>query len=257
MPGDTLTKRELRARLRTMQKQLRNVRTLRKKAQSEIFQLTQKQKGLTSPLASHRSTRSSSSAAGSLLESVATSRSNLSARGKARHHFESRRKRWGDFSVVSRREEIDKGRSSSRCSSAASTQRSSTSSSRFRRSRATSRGSLVDTKITKWNRTKNLWETYDTRLPRGSQLLNEKETLNSQIIDSLLMDPEMKTSSSETMLTMPQLMERGLISELSAKQREIFAVDPKLRCPRVLSPLTKFAEHAIKNKLKPFSLGRD
>ena len=125
MPGHTLTKRELRARLRSMQTQLREVRKMRKDAQKEVKDLTLQQQAINETLfpstslrpssrdslrsSSRRSARSSArktsrsslnTGRDSLLSSIATSRSNLSSRGKMRQHFESRRKQWGDFSVA-------------------------------------------------------------------------------------------------------------------------------------------------------------
>ena len=52
------------------------------------------------------------------------------------------------------------------------------------------------------------------------------------------------------------MIKMGLLDELSAKQMHLWTVSPKMRHPRVMSKLTAFAEHAVKNRLKPFAVGR-
>jgi len=50
------------------------------------------------------------------------------------------------------------------------------------------------------------------------------------------------------------LLRKGLVDP--NMYMKLFEFDKSQRCPKIMSPVTKFAEHAVKNRLKPFALGR-
>ena len=118
--------------------------------------------------------------------------------------------------------------------------------------------SRVEKRVTKWNPVLQLWEHRDLSLPRGSQLLNARDTYHSNNIAALFSDPRGpgRTTSKDTLAASTDLIKMGLLDELSAKQMHLWTVSPKMRHPRVMSKLTAFAEHAVKNRLKPFAVGR-
>ena len=118
--------------------------------------------------------------------------------------------------------------------------------------------SRISKRFSKWNNVLQLWEHHDLSLPRGSTMLNKRDTYHSNNISALFADPTTpgRSIARTTMAPVADLMKMGLLDELDAKQMRLFAVNPKLRANRVMSKLTRFAEHAIKNRLKPFAVGR-
>ena len=64
------------------------------------------------------------------------------------------------------------------------------------------------------------------------------------------------TTKTTTMAVSRDLAKMGLMSELSAKTLQALSIDPRMRHPRQFSNLTRFAEHAVAQGLKPFAVGR-
>ena len=92
-------------------------------------------------------------------------------------------------------------------------------------------------------------------------MLNKRDTYHSNNISALFSDSttpgrQVRSMARTTMAPAIDLMKMGLMDELSLKQLQLFQMDPRMRSNRVMSPLTRFAEHAVKNRLKPFAVGR-
>ena len=116
----------------------------------------------------------------------------------------------------------------------------------------------VEKRVSKWNPKLQLWEHRDMSLPRGSRLLNARDTYHSNNISALFSDPSTpgRSTKTTTMAVSRDLAKMGLMSELSAKTLQALSIDPRMRHPRQFSNLTRFAEHAVAQGLKPFAVGR-
>ena len=128
--------------------------------------------------------------------------------------------------------------------------------------RETRRSQSYDGKtVHKYNKKLSLWEHHDLSLPKGKTMLNKRDTYHSNNISALFSDSttpgrQVRSMARTTMAPAIDLMKMGLMDELSLKQLQLFQMDPRMRSNRVMSPLTRFAEHAVKNRLKPFAVGR-
>jgi len=133
------------------------------------------------------------------------------------------------------------------------TKRATTSIPKKTRSRPVSR---VNKKFSKYNKVLQLWEHYDRSLPKGHELINKRDTYHSNNISALFSDPRTygKSMSKTTMAPPQDLIKMGLLKELDVETMRLF--QHQSRANRVMSPLTRFAEHAVKNRLKPFAVGR-
>ena len=294
MPGEPLTSKQLVSRMRKMQDELRRVRGNRKHAEKSLRKLirherrgnirgsskrragTKKKKtvGGRGDAKNAATNNNVTGASGAVLAPVKTSRTpgpdalRTSTSSSRRSNSSSRRQARPQSRTPSVCSSVDSllerisnsGRFAStgvgplRASTALPSSRRSGRSSR-RSSRPVSR---VEKRVTKWNPVLQLWEHRDLSLPRGSQLLNARDTYHSNNIAALFSDPRGpgRTTSKDTLAASTDLIKMGLLDELSAKQMHLWTVSPKMRHPRVMSKLTAFAEHAVKNRLKPFAVGR-
>lgn len=263
MPGEPLTSKQLVSRMRKMQEELRKVRTQRKNAQTTLRKLTGSSRN-------SRRSRKSSRAKGSAHRKKALENSEpLSSRRSSRrsskssiaHDLPLSRPLSQSPSIASSKDSLlerisDSGRfDTSRASTALPSARTSSRRSSRHSSRPVSR---VNKRVFRWNSVLQLWEHRDLSLPKGSRLLNKRDTYHSNNIAALFADPRTpgRSTSKDTLAPTADLVRMGLLDELSAKQMQLWTVSPKMRHPRVMSKLTAFAEHAVKNKLKPFAVGR-
>lgn len=288
MPGEMLTTKQLLARMNTMQSELGRLRKSRKKTEKTLRSLRKSgarrkinnSTGLLIPMTersilsphkiagseSVRSITSSNKSKASLRSSMSRSsiRSHQSSRNSHRSNVQPSFNNSPTPSVTSTApscaslldEKIPLGYTQTNCSSVSTP---STRGSTRRGSKHNSRPvSRITKRMSKWNNIKQIWEHHDLSLPKGSTLLNKRDTYHSNNISALFADPTTpgRSIAKTTMACPRDLMKMGLMSELSVKQLELFAVDPRLRSNRVMSKLTRFAEHAVKNRLKPFAVGR-
>ena len=126
------------------------------------------------------------------------------------------------------------------------------------RSSQKSRKSKQKDKVVKkriWNKKTQVWETKPVRMAYG--LPDTRESFRSQNIANLFISGDhrgMASTNQVGLMAANDLLRKGLVDP--NMYMKLFEFDKSQRCPKVLSPVTKFAEHALKNRLKPFALGR-
>jgi hypothetical protein len=277
MPGGALTTKQLLSRMKTMQSELGKLRHTRKNREKSLRKLRKggtrrkisSSTGLLEPLSGQSTRRSTTSSRrsrpsrGSSRGSIRRSRTEKDIGTVKDFAFNSARTNDQSLtpSVTSETPSVASLLDNEIPLGYTQTLRTSTAlpSARTKTIRSSSRPvSRIKKKMSKWNNIKHIWEHHDLSLPKGHSLLNKRDTYHSNNIAALFSDPTTpgRSVAKTTMACPRDLMKMGLMDELSVKQLELFAVDPRLRSNRVMSNLTRFAEHAVKNRLKPFAVGR-
>lgn len=117
--------------------------------------------------------------------------------------------------------------------------------------------SQIKTKETKvWNKITEMWEP-KLRKVGIEGLLDTNESFRSQNISNLFIAPDhqgMVTSNQVGLMAIQDSIRRGFVDPNLYLKLENNRHENS--CPRINSELTKFAETAIRNRLNPFALGR-
>lgn len=230
--GDKISQKHLKARLKRMEKTLKVVRKERKFAENELNNL-QRQLGLpVSPTA------------------------NISVPGSARLDT---KERLGINKSISTPQLT--GRSNASCVTTARKQLLSARSDRSKRSNVSrslrsSKNEPRYKEVKVWNKKSKVWEPRRKRVGK-SGFPETSESFRSQNIGNLFIAPDAKgmaTTNQIGLVAINDLIRKGVVDPNLYLKIDTHEKDS--RCPKIMSPITKFAEHAVRNKLKPFALGR-
>jgi len=234
--GDKISQKHLKARLKRMEKTLKIVRKERKLAENELNGLQRHLNLPMSPsanISAPPSGRIEVGKKGNMNKSISTPQ--LTGRSNA-------------LSITSARKQIMSARSN--------VSRRSNTPNASNRSRRSSKSKPQYKEVKVWNKRTKVWEPKKRKMGKFG-LPDTSESFRSQNIGNLFISPDsrgMTTTNQIGLVAITDLIRRGVVDPNLYLKIDMHQKDS--RCPKIMSPITKFAEHAVRNRLKPFALGR-
>eukprot|EP00943_MAST-04B_sp_MAST-4B-sp1_P008526 g8526.t1 len=222
--GESLSQKHLKARMLKMEKTLKSIRQARKSAESDLHQLQRSLNLPLSPLVQISAPPSRST----------LQRTDMKDDGKNNNNTKNNPKN-----------KMAKSFSAPDIKSRASTPK--------QQRKKQKKDKIVKRRV--WNKKTQVWEIKPIRMAYG--LPDTRESFRSQNIANLFIagDHRGMTSTNQIgLIAASDLLRKGLVDPKMYMKLSEF--DKRKRCPKVMSPVTKFAEHAVRNRLKPFALGR-
>ena len=218
--GEKLSQNHLKARMLKMERTLKTIRRARKSAESDLHQL---QRTLNLPL--------------SPVVKISAPPSRASSRSSLRS--------------MKNNSNSNNGNNKSKMNKSISVPniRSRTSTPKRRKQK----DKIIKKRV--WNKKTQVWEIRPVRMAYG--LPDTRESFRSQNISNLFIAGDhrgMVSTNQIGLIAASDLLRKGLVDP--NMYMKLFEFDKSQRCPKIMSPVTKFAEHAVKNRLKPFALGR-